>query len=174
MGGRLETYAMLGKLIDILGEVRGRKKIQKIVYLAQQFGAPFGEDFDYHIYGPFSEKLATELREMTWLGLIEEEKTITAGGYIQYRYYLTEKGKEFVAAHSKSYSELLDFADLLKELNSFDARDLELKATLWFLLKSGLSPDEVFKEVKELKPDQAYQDGEIEDALRYLEKFYRQ
>jgi hypothetical protein len=67
----------------------------------------------------------------------------------------------------------MPFKEIIQGLNKFDARDLELKATLYFLLQSGFSPAEATKEVKELKAEQDYQDDEIEQSLVYLENFTR-
>lgn len=169
----LESYVMLGRLIDLLDKVRGRKKLQKIVYLSKQIGVPFSHDFDYHFYGPFSEALANELEEMKWLGLVDEEKTQTPGGFNQYTYHLSQKGRKLLDAHPDSCTELMPFKEIIQGLNKFDARDLELKATLYFLLQSGFSSAEATKEVKELKAEQDYQDDEIEQSLVYLESFTR-
>lgn len=161
-----EAYIPLAQLIFLLGEVQGRKKLQKMVYLAQRLGAPFREDFAYYLFGPFSEALANELEEMKMLGLIKETKETTQGGYSQYSYSLTEEGTEF--AKSKQLVFDSDLISTLQELNKEDGRQLELKATTWFLLESRLPDGEVPKMIRELKADQKYRNDEINESLSWV------
>lgn len=161
-----EAYIPLAQLILLLGEVQGRKKLQKLVYLAQRLGAPFREDFAYHLFGPFSEALANELEEMKMLGLIKETKETTQGGYPQYSYSLTQEGTGL--AETKQLVFDSELVSTLRELNKEDGRKLELKATTWFLLESELPEDEVPEMIQKLKPDQKYRYDEINEALGWV------
>ncbi|WP_338835722.1 YwgA family protein [Neomoorella thermoacetica] len=170
----LNKYYMLIKLLTAVGEVHGRKKLQKMVYLLQEQGYAFKESFGYHLYGPYSEELSTEVDEMKFLGLLEEKVETTVYGYKQYIYSLSERGKR--ASDFAGHLAVPDsFEEAARELAQFDARTLELIATLRFLRKINYSDTEAARYVKELKPEQEYKDGEIEKALKFLEeKFSKQ
>ncbi len=163
-----EKYLNLLQLIDYLGgSVDGRKKLQKLVYLIQHKGGPFQEVFQYHLYGPFSEQLANEIEEMKVFGLVRETQEPTSSGY-KYRYSITKHGTQLL--QSLSDSGLKPFKELIAELGQYDARDLELKATILFLAESNFQEPDIIRSIKQLKPDQNYSDSEIKESLRYLRK----
>lgn len=70
----MNTLFQLGILFRSLGSVEGRKKLQKIVHILQEFGVPFGVRYGYHHYGPFSDQLQDSLQSFSHDGLIKEEK----------------------------------------------------------------------------------------------------
>jgi uncharacterized protein len=45
------------------GQVPGRVRLQKIVYLLDQIGLESGFTFEYHHYGPYSEGLAEQVED---------------------------------------------------------------------------------------------------------------
>jgi len=167
-----EAYIPLAQLIQLLGEVVGRKKLQKLVYLAQRMGASFREDFAYHLFGPFSEALANEIAEMKMLHLADEVRNTTITGYPQYRYSLTEEGTKLANSKPSIFSEKL--VNYVKELNKDDGRTLELKATTWFLLESGIEDAEVPEMIQKLKPEQQYRHHEIDEALRWVKRHFHE
>ncbi|HHV78455.1 MAG TPA: hypothetical protein GXX40_02360 [Firmicutes bacterium] len=141
----LEKYVNLLWLIHYLGgRVDGRKKLQKLVYLSQQNGGPFQESFEYHPFGPFSEQLANELEEMKALGLVRETRESTSFG-CRYQYELTEAGQALI--ESSASSSLEPFKELVAELGKYDARRLELKATILFLVQSDIPESELITRI---------------------------
>lgn len=167
----LSKYHALMMLLNTVGGVSGRKKLQKMVYLLQEAGCPFKERFDYHLYGPYSEELAIKLDEMKFLGLLEEKVDITPSGYKQYIYLLSELGKQYLRKYEDASIVPHHFEKLAYELNCYAPRTLELIATLRFLRNMGYSDSEVAEVVKALKPEQEYKDKEITDALNFLDNF---
>lgn len=167
----LGNYQMLMKLLGTVGEIHGRKKLQKMVYLLQEAGCPFKEEFDYHLFGPYSEELATKVDEMKFLGLLDEKPGATASGYKQYIYSLSEESKRYMKDPKNNFRLPLHFEQLAKELARYDARTLELMATLRFLRKMNYSDAEAAEYVKRLKPEQEYKDDEIRKALDFLNTF---
>jgi uncharacterized protein YwgA len=161
---------MLMMLLGTVGEIHGRKKLQKMVYLLQEAGCPFKEEFDYHLFGPYSEELATKVDEMKFLGLLDEKPGATVSGYTQYIYSLSAAAKQYIKEHEDSFRLPLHFQQLAKELARYDARTLELMATLRFLKKMNYSDAEAAECVKRLKPDQEYKDDEIEKSLDFLNR----
>ncbi|MDX1772091.1 MAG: YwgA family protein, partial [Planococcaceae bacterium] len=45
----LEEHAKLVEFIHLAGEVSGRKKLQKMVYIAKKMKMPFHEKYEFHI-----------------------------------------------------------------------------------------------------------------------------
>ncbi|MCG0279051.1 MAG: hypothetical protein L5656_11115 [Thermanaeromonas sp.] len=167
----LSKYRMLMMLLSAVGQIHGRKKLQKMVYLLQEAGCPFKEEFNYHLYGPYSEELAIKVDEMKFLGLLEERIEATTSGYKQYIYSLSDLGRQYLAATPKNTFRIPPyFEQFAKELARYDARTLELMATLRFLRKMNYSDSEASEYVKILKPEQEYKDDEIRNALDFLNK----
>ena len=85
------------------GEVIGRKKLQKMIYIAKKLDFPFGEKFQFHFFGPYSEELTLRVEELCNMGFLNEvmEKK---GGYVQYRYTVTEVAEEFLSEYKLEYA----------------------------------------------------------------------
>jgi len=54
------------------GELNGRVRLQKAVYLLDQLGFESGFTFEYHHYGPFSRDLDSAMADAKAFGLIDE------------------------------------------------------------------------------------------------------
>jgi hypothetical protein len=155
------------KVFSSSGEITGRKKLQKMIYIAKKIDFPFYEKYDFHFFGPYSEELTIRIEELCNLGFLNEmhEKK---GGYFQYRYSLTEAGDEFLSHYD------LDMPPLkacMEDLNSQSARFLELVSTVFFF--DTLEKEEVKEKVYKLKSKQKYTDEEIEQAYHYIEAIRR-
>jgi len=158
-----ENYAEVLRLISFAGgKVDGRKKLQKMVYLAQQLGWRFTEDFKYHLYGPFSEQLANEIEEMKAFGFVTENRRVG-----RYSCSLTQQGEALIDKYPDSSGSAW-FKSFVADLNKHDARTLELMATVLFLVKCRYSENQILDAIKTLKPEQKYLNGEIRKVLSYL------
>jgi uncharacterized protein YwgA len=88
-------------LTKCLGNLKGKTRFQKLVYLIQKEASSKevpASSFVYeiHYYGPFSSELSTVLEKLASDHLLEEEMEMTPSGYMRYVYSLTEKGKRLV------------------------------------------------------------------------------
>ncbi len=90
----LTEHAKVMALLKDAGEVVGRKKLQKMVYISKKLKLPFQERYNFHMFGPYSEELTLRVEELSNLGFVKEVKEKKAG-YYQYRYALTEDGETF-------------------------------------------------------------------------------
>lgn len=90
----LNDHAKLMQAVMVSGEIIGRKKLQKMIYIAKKVAFPFHERFQFHFYGPYSEELTLRVEELCNMGFLNEVKE-KKGGYFQYRYTLTEPEKSF-------------------------------------------------------------------------------
>ncbi|WP_251551737.1 YwgA family protein [Neobacillus muris] len=159
----LNDHAKLMQAIRVSGEIVGRKKLQKMIYIAKKIDFPFQDRFQFHFYGPYSEELTTRVEELCNMGFLNEVKE-KKGGYFQYRYTLTEEGKEFL---SLNQVEMPHLEDILTDMNGQNARFLELVSTVLYF--DNLSKEEVADKVFTLKSSQRYTLEEIDEAYQYIE-----
>jgi uncharacterized protein len=156
-------HAKIMKALAMAGEIVGRKKLQKMIYIAKKMNFPFYEKFGFHFYGPYSEELTLRIEELCNLGFLNEVKE-KKGGYFQYRYTLTEAGEEFLSHYD---IEMPHLEECMQDMNEQNSRFLELVSTILYF--ENLSKDEVKEKVFSLKSKQRYTEEEIEQAYVYIE-----
>jgi uncharacterized protein YwgA len=159
----LNDHAKLMQAISVSGEIVGRKKLQKMIYIAKKVSFPFQERFGFHFYGPYSEELTLRVEELCNMGFLNEVRE-KKGGYFQYRYTLTESGKEFLSLNDVDMPYL---QDCLEDMNEQNARFLELVSTVLYF--DNLPKEEVTEKVFTLKSSQRYTEAEIDEAYQYVE-----
>jgi uncharacterized protein len=159
----LKDHAKLMQAVLVSGEIIGRKKLQKMIYIAKKVSFPFHERFQFHFYGPYSEELTLRVEELCNMGFLNEIKE-KKGGYFQYRYTLTDTGKEFLSLNEVDMPFL---QDCLEDMNDQNARFLELVSTVLYF--DNLSKEEVADKVFTLKSSQRYTEEEIDASYAYIE-----
>ncbi|MDQ0214191.1 uncharacterized protein YwgA [Oikeobacillus pervagus] len=160
----LKEHAKLMSTFAACGEIVGRKKLQKMIYIAKQLTFPFQEKFQFHFYGPYSEELTLKVEELTNLGFIDEVRE-KKGGYYQYRYTVSDEGTHFLERYQV---EIPYLEECVLDMNEQNARFLELVSTVLYF--SHLERQEVAEKIFTLKSKQRYTEEEIEDAYKYIEK----
>ncbi|HYF93398.1 MAG TPA: hypothetical protein VD969_14295 [Symbiobacteriaceae bacterium] len=168
-------YRSLTHLLVTAGEVRGRKKLQKMVFIAQRLGYPFAEPFDLHVWGPYSEVLALKLKEMTDWGFAHEEVLPGPAGNHQYVYAPGRNASLALGAPSESDSARDRLAGLISHLNEQDATFLEGVATVLYLKSKGLADQAVCDRLVRLKPDKFAEQSRVHAVLAFANDldFYR-
>lgn len=166
-------YRSLTRLLLTAGEIRGRKKLQKIVFIAQQLGYPLGESFDLHVWGPYSELLATKVKEMTDWGFASE--AVLPGPAGNQHYVYTPGPNAAMAAGSPEHSLDPKLANLVQHLNEQDATFLEGVATALYLRSKGLNDAEVRERLPRLKPDKFPDAPRVQSVLTFAHQldFFR-
>jgi uncharacterized protein YwgA len=159
----LEDHTKIMHAIAESGEVIGRKKLQKMIYIAKKLTFPFWEKYQFHFFGPYSEELTLRIEELCNMGFLNEVKE-KKGGYYQYRYTLTEDGEKFLAANRMDIPYL---QDCMIDMNSQNARFLELVSTVLYF--NNLPREEVQEKVFTLKSKQRYTIEEVDQAYDYIE-----
>lgn len=159
----LKDHAKIIHAISVSGEIIGRKKLQKMIYIAKKISFPFQERFQFHFYGPYSEELTLRVEELCNMGFLNEIKE-KKGGYYQYRYQLTDSGKEFLSLNEVDMPAL---PDCLGDMNEQNARFLELVSTVLYF--NNLPKEEVQEKVFTLKSKQRYTIEEVDEAYAYIE-----
>jgi len=148
-------------LLEIISnmDIKGRKKLQKIIFLLENKGMEAPYKYSYHFYGPYSAQLQDEVEFLVQQNFLEE---INQGG--TYLYKITDHGKEFKKQIDDNYGVSID-KDLLLKLNNENSQFLEMLSTYVFLLESGYDEDTAKDKAIELKPH-------LRDFLDEAVKFY--
>ena len=130
------------------GELVGRTRLQKVVYLAQLAG--FGDEFsfEYKHYGPFSDDLATGMEIAAGVGIVqEEERRAEWGG----RYSIYSATRRTPPSENGARSAFIQAAARISPI------ELELAATAAFLQQNGWydrkDGDDPWEETSRRKPD---------------------
>lgn len=128
----------------------------------KKLGYRFEEKFTFHFYGPYSEELSLRVEELTNLGFISETKE-QKSNYYQYRYEITERGKQFL---EQAPTDLTIDDELTAMLKNQSSRFLELVSTMLYF--DDLEKEEVNKKVQEVKKKSNYTDADMEEAWAFI------
>ncbi|CAH0243492.1 hypothetical protein SRABI96_02991 [Peribacillus sp. Bi96] len=159
-----KDHANIINAISTAGEISGRKKLQKIVYIAKKLSFPFHEKFQFHFYGPYSEELTLRIEELCEMGYLNEVREKKAG-YYQYCYSITDAGQDFLSIQEV---EMPALGACLLDMNEQNARFLELVSTVLYF--DTLEKEEVTEKIFTLKSKQKYTPEEIDEAYEYIEQ----
>lgn len=72
------------------GELVGRIRLQKVVYLLDQLGMNSGAPFEYHHYGPYSEAISDAVTDAKFWGHISEAVRFRGADGAPYSSFKTE------------------------------------------------------------------------------------
>lgn len=134
-------------LIHINGSVDSRKKLHKLIYLLQELGEDFDQDYIYHYYGVFSPSLASDI---DWATESENAIFIEKHNLAGYTYKINKDVTIKADSEIDFRKEIIDHA---KELADYDARLLETLSTVVYLGRNHYSGNKLKTRLKELKPD---------------------
>lgn len=67
------SFSVHGLLEAAGGQIVGKVRLQKVVYLLDQLGMDSGLEFEYHHFGPYSEELTDQIDDEKAFGAIEEK-----------------------------------------------------------------------------------------------------
>lgn len=159
-----KDHANIINAISTAGEISGRKKLQKIVYIAKKLSFPFHEKFQFHFYGPYSEELTLRIEELCDMGYLNEVRE-KKRGYYQYCYSITDAGQDFLSIQEV---EMPALEACLLDMNEQNARFLELVSTVLYF--DTLEKEEVIEKIFTLKSKQKYTLEEIDEAYVYIDQ----
>lgn len=160
--------AFLTALLNQLGEINGKKSLQKMVYLARAFGLETGYSFRFHYYGPYSDSLAADFEELL------ETQQVGLLGNSRHKYCVGEAfSKNLTEQHGLGADEEAGIAELIKRFGSKSPSDLELYATIYFIdhnekyvLGNSSAKEDVLTKTYKAKPK--YSPTDIEKAYEEL------
>jgi uncharacterized protein YwgA len=160
----LEEHAKVVQFIGVADGITGRKKLQKMVYIAKKLQYAYKEKYEFHIYGPYSEELTLRIEELCNMGFLQEERQ-DKGSYVQYKYQMTDAGEHFtqMALVEEAEPSLVSCINLMKEKSS---RFLELVSTLLYF--DHLPKDDQIEKVHVLKGKLKFTADEIDEAFTFV------
>lgn len=155
--------ALVLYVFSLSNEIKGRKKLQKMVYLINSLGWNAFSDYRLYLYGPYSDGLSYEILNLKEEGMLKEE--ISDKGYT---YKLTKTGDDIYKILEKRISETQikeRTNDILKIIQEYTADKLELISTLVYINNKnpGLNRQNLKQEIMKIKPK--YKAKEIENAM---------
>lgn len=146
--------------------MRGRKRLQKVVYFLQQAGCPLDCAYTLHHFGPYSLDVADACDEMVAAGLIEEEATLQSWG-TRYSYKLKPRTQAFLDQADDPSME--SFREQGAELIAEDLWLLELGSTIQFYYGQTRNWDHAFEKAcifKKVRPNDENSKNALELARR--------
>lgn len=144
----MDNY-QLAKLVQWAGTLHTRKKMQKLVFLLQSAGCPFGADFFLHHYGPYSTDLARLTDSLVNNNLLNEQPTENMAGK-QYEYTLPPDSQaslerfENTPEGTKRLAEMTRYEDLAHDLLDRGVSELEYAATIAYFKHGGRNWEDAF------------------------------
>lgn len=160
----LEEHAKIVQFITLAGEVNGRKKLQKMVYIAKKMNLPFQEKYEFHIYGPYSEELTLRVEELCNMGFLSEQME-DKGSYVKYTYGSTDEGKLFLNTMNQEQTNL---SLCVEKLNSKKSRFLELVSTLLYF--DYLTREEQIEKIQVVKGKLNFSEDELTEAFGFIQE----
>lgn len=145
--------------------IRGRKALHKLVYLAQLQGWPETFDYRLHLFGPYSDELASALVGLEAAGAIriDPDNTIEANPQLE----------QFAAGVALTSDAREALARVARDLGNDEPRVLELLATVAYMAASErrlhrhASQHQVLRRVQRYKGAK-FSLAEIESAFERL------
>ncbi len=160
----LDSGMAVAGLIAVLGEVRGRKRLQKMIHLLQaKSTSAFQYRFTLHYFGPFSRELASDLDFLGSIGLLHEQSP--AQGETSYVYSMPSQGiADRILGFCGEGQPEPDWAPLARSLNDKNTLLLEALSTVVFLSKRGHDSDALRAKFAAAKP---HLEMRFEEAFRF-------
>ena len=162
MDNLLQEHAKIVQFISLAEEVTGRKKLQKMIYIAKKMDFPFSEKFELHMYGPYSEELTLRVEELCEMGFLNEQR-MDKGSYFQYQYNVSGEGERFLETADKVPGSLSDF---IQKMQAKSSRFLELVSTLLYF--DHFEKKEQIEKVQVVKNKLKFSEDEIDEAFVFI------
>lgn len=120
------------------GEVVGKIRLQKVVYLLDQIGLNSGFSYEYFHYGPYSENLAERVEDDVIFGHLHADQRRRLSDGVPYVAYRANGAGDGEKPDQHMSPDRMQIA--LHEMQRRSATVLELAATIhWLTVVEGLS-----------------------------------
>lgn len=146
------------------GEIVGRIRLQKMVYLLDQLGMNSGYSFDYHHYGPYSSDLASDVDIEAAFGSLKEDTRRRMSDGVPYSVF-SYPGQSDVGDRVGDLA-MNAVREACNKMGQYSATVLELAATINWLSKFEKLED-WRKELIVRKSSKA-SESRIEEAMELL------
>lgn len=156
----------LRDMINLGGkQIKGRKKMQKIVYIVQDLVNPFNPPFEFkwNFYGVYSDELAGELNVGEFFNIFKETLVIE----YNYRSYAIEVLDDTEPVSTDENEQL---RKLMQFLNAQEPRLLEVLSSIIYFKNKGCSETEIKSQLLEFKGHLAEFYDDAYNALEEIQK----
>lgn len=158
-----KDYAVL-KAVQTFGSVKDRKALHKILYFANLKTRTFM--YQWYTYGPYSPELAYKIADHVHDKSLDVTES-DSGGKTVHGMNLSARGRKLLAnASFKEMDSALDRAHAL--LHGMSPRQMDLLASLHFIISSDYEESEAGQILHGLKPAPNFTDAEVEKTLPFL------
>ena len=157
---RLDRLQRLVQAAD--GQVDGRKKLHKLVYLCQRSSTDLGQAFQFHMYGVYSPSLAQDVDAAASWGLLEEEALADGS-------YEIRLPQDFQPTQFGSSGTGEDGFRTVRELADQPSATLEVLSTIVYLWGLGFRGSALKKPLHDVK---GHLQSLFDDAFGLAEKHF--
>lgn len=144
------------------GEIVGRIRLQKVIYLLDRLGMNSGAPFEYHHYGPYSEAVSDAVTDAKFWGHIKEVVGFRLADGAPYSSFRTDADAPDALGDMSSE----DARQLLAKFGGCTSTVLELAATVHWLAFVEKVPD--WRAEIEVRKAGKTGKGRLEKALALL------
>ncbi|MEK4082896.1 YwgA family protein [Psychrobacillus sp. FSL K6-1415] len=160
----IEEHAKIVQFIGAANGITGRKKLQKMIYIAKKLQYPYKEKYEFHFYGPYSEELTLRIEELCNMGFLKEERQ-DKGSYVQYKYQMTDAGEHFTQM-AQVPEATRDLVECINQMKDKSSRFLELVSTLLYF--DYLPKEEQIEKLHVVKGKLNFTKEEIDEAFTFV------
>jgi uncharacterized protein YwgA len=162
-----KLHEMVANLVELAGgELVGRIRFQKIVYLLDSLGLGSGATYTYYHYGPYSEELWDAVSDAKFFDGLREETAPLDGGVALYSVFKLDQRRpvpEMIGGLPKNRAR-----EILTKLKDVNSTVLELASTIHWLAFVERVPD--WRSEIELRKAGKTGQGRLERAVRVLKE----
>lgn len=145
------SFLPLLQFFATVGKVVGRKKCQKVIHILQECGYPFHFDFKLALYGAYSTDLQESLEHFTEINYLQEKPDETQVGFPTSVFTPTDRCNEILQEFS--LTEEPEWAELARDLNARQPRELEAISTILYLQRMNFDEVALKRQFLKLKPN---------------------
>jgi uncharacterized protein YwgA len=146
----LDKLAKIAAALRVAGgSVVGKKKLQKLIFLAQEKGLHLGYDYDFHLHGVYCSELEADLRIAESYGVVSLRLTEEYGNPVEIA--LNRKAISNSVMDGVVCGDDIRGLNLIKVLKDEPARVLEVLSTIVYLSNEGYKGEEHSKHLHRLK-----------------------
>jgi uncharacterized protein YwgA len=147
------------------GEIVGRVRLQKVIYLLDQLGLNSGFSYSYHHYGPYSADLVDAVDGAKAFRFIDEQTRHRRSDGVPFSVFLRGPNAGQLKADRSDLAKP-DFARALGKMEAQSATVLELAATIHWLRTKESVPDWTSELVR--RKGVKTEGGRMEEAVELL------
>jgi uncharacterized protein len=138
------------QLVHSLKRIEGRKKLQKMVHILKELGAPFSEPFEYSFYGMYSLQLRKEVTVLESEQLVRENEQPAPCNNTTFVLESTSELDKLIADFELTNPP--EWIEQARKLNDWTPQELEGVSTILFLQRTERNPEAVRNRLLALKP----------------------